>query len=187
MRCRNHRKGFSGIRGCQQHPHSRLLSGNSATSSERGTDTMECVNDSEFLDRFLRVERPGADKILAFYDSTVDAICRNGRYLYIPLSDHLCHRGDALFESISVCDGYVFSMEGHLERLKKGCASFMQIQPPCSWEDLGQGASVTAASAFFSAAELAASAYHPLSARRRACTSWPSDSRRPARNSMRKA
>lgn len=99
---------------------------------------MECVNDSEFLDRFLRVERPGADKILAFYDSTVDAICRNGRYLYIPLSDHLCHRGDALFESISVCDGYVFSMEGHLERLKKGCASFMQIQPPCSWEDLRQ-------------------------------------------------
>lgn len=66
---------------------------------------MECVNDSEFLDRFLRVERPGADKILAFYDSTVDAICRNGRYLYIPLSDHLCHRGDALLKaSVSAMD-----------------------------------------------------------------------------------
>lgn len=99
---------------------------------------MDSVSDNVFLKKFLEAERPGAERVLAFYDSTSDAICRNGRYLFIPLSDHLCHRGDALFESLCVSDGYIFALDGHLERLKKGSTSFMQLPPPCTWEQVKQ-------------------------------------------------
>ena len=68
---------------------------------------MPCLSREDFLARLLAAERPGAETILAFYDSTADAICRDGRCCFIPLSDHLCHRGDALFESVSVRGGIV--------------------------------------------------------------------------------
>ncbi|MBR5051363.1 MAG: aminotransferase class IV [Desulfovibrio sp.] len=97
---------------------------------------MPCLSREDFLARLLAADRPGAETILAFYDSTADAICRDGRCCFIPLSDHLCHRGDALFESVSVRGGIVYALDGHMERLRKGAESFMRLQPPCSWEDL---------------------------------------------------
>ena len=97
---------------------------------------MPCLSREDFLARLLAAERPGAETILAFYDSTADAICRDGRCCFIPLSDHLCHRGDALFESVSVREGIVYALDGHMDRLRKGAESFMRLQPPCSWEDL---------------------------------------------------
>ena len=97
---------------------------------------MPCLSREDFLARLLAAERPGAETILAFYDSTADAICRDGRCCFLPLSDHLCHRGDALFESVSVREGIVYALDGHMDRLRKGAESFMRLQPPCSWEDL---------------------------------------------------
>ena len=97
---------------------------------------MPCLSREDFLARLLAAERPGAETILAFYDSTADAVCRDGRCCFIPLSDHLCHRGDALFESISVRGGVVYALDGHMDRLRKGADSFMRLQPPCSWGEL---------------------------------------------------
>jgi branched-chain amino acid aminotransferase len=97
---------------------------------------MPCLSRDDFLARLLAAERPGAESILAFYDSTADALCRDGRCCFIPLIDHLCHRGDALFESISVRGGIVYALDGHMDRLRRGAESFMRLAPPCSWEDL---------------------------------------------------
>ena len=55
--------------------------------------------------------------------------------LLLPLDDHICHRGDGLFESISYRQGRLFSFDQHLNRLKDGAAA-LQITPPCSWDDL---------------------------------------------------
>lgn len=97
---------------------------------------MERMGDKEFLARLLATKRLGIEQVLAFYDSTVDAICTNGQYLLIPLIDHLCHRGDALFESITVREGVIYSLDGHLDRLRKGCDSAMQMTPPLDWDVL---------------------------------------------------
>ena len=97
---------------------------------------MDSVSDKEFLERLLATPRPGIEQVLAFYDSTVDAICVNGQYLLIPLIDHLCHRGDALFESVTVRDGVIFALDGHLDRLRAGCASAMRMEPPLDWDVL---------------------------------------------------
>lgn len=88
-----------------------------------------------FAQRLLQADRPGAEKILAFYDSRVDAICRDGRLLYIPLDDHLCHRGDGLFESFNFRDNKIFAFNDHLARLKRG-ADVLGLKPPHSWERL---------------------------------------------------
>ena len=90
---------------------------------------MPCLSREDFLARLLAAERPGAETILAFYDSTADAICRDGRCCFIPLSDHLCHRGDALFESVSVRGGIVYALDGHMERLRKIVLRIALLRP----------------------------------------------------------
>lgn len=72
------------------------------------------------MKRLAAAPLPGKDKILAFYDSRVNAFCRDGNLLLVPLSDHMCHRGDGLFESISCRNGRIFAIGEHLDRLSEG-------------------------------------------------------------------
>ena len=83
----------------------------------------------------MAAARPGADKILAFYDARVDAVCRDARCLLLPLDDHMCHRGDALFESLCYREGRIFALEEHLARLRDGSRA-LSLLPPCSWDEL---------------------------------------------------
>ncbi|MDE6735107.1 MAG: aminodeoxychorismate lyase, partial [Desulfovibrio sp.] len=61
---------------------------------------MEASDREAYLEALLAAPRPGAEKVLAFYDWRVGRIATDGRLLFVPLDDHLCHRGDGLFESI---------------------------------------------------------------------------------------
>lgn len=89
----------------------------------------------DFLQVLLAAERPGSDKILAFYDSRVNAICRDGKMMLLPLDDHLCHRGDGLFESINYRDNKIFGLEAHLDRMRSG-AKLIDLAPPFSFDDI---------------------------------------------------
>ena len=62
-------------------------------------------------------------------------ICTDASLLLLPLDDHICHRGDGLFESISYRQGRLFSFDQHLARLKDGAAA-LGITPPCPWDTL---------------------------------------------------
>lgn len=87
----------------------------------------------EFLEALLAAPRPGSGRVLAFYDSRAGLICQDGRLLFIPLDDHLCHRGDGLFESMAFREGRIFALKEHLARLRKG-AAFIGLEPPVPWE-----------------------------------------------------
>ncbi len=89
----------------------------------------------EYLERMLAVPRPGADNFLGFYDHRVGAMCRDPRLLLIPLDDHICHRGDGLFESICFRKGRIFALEAHLQRLRQG-AEALELTVPCSFKEL---------------------------------------------------
>lgn len=86
----------------------------------------------EFLEALLSAPRPGSERILAFYDSRANLICGDGRLLFIPLDDHLCHRGDGLFESMAFRGGKIFALGEHMARLKAG-AGFIGLEPPLPW------------------------------------------------------
>lgn len=98
---------------------------------------MEPSNPQAYLEALLAAPRPGADKVLAFFDQRVGLICKDGRLLLVPLDDHLCHRGDGLFESICCRERRVFALDAHLARLQEGAAA-LALQPPCPWEQLRQ-------------------------------------------------
>ncbi len=88
-----------------------------------------------YLERMLEAPRPGVENVLAFYDHRIGCICKDARLLLVPLDDHLCHRGDGIFESISYRFGHVFSLDAHLDRMRNSAAG-LKIAPPCSWEEL---------------------------------------------------
>ena len=88
-----------------------------------------------YLAALLAAPRPGTENVLAFYDHRVGHICTDASLVLLPLDDHICHRGDGLFESISYRQGRLFSFDQHLTRLKDGAAA-LKITPPCSWDEV---------------------------------------------------
>ena len=94
------------------------------------SSTSAPVLDSEaFRERLLAAARPGSEKILAFYDSRAGAVCRDPSLLLLPLDDHMCHRGDGLFESVHYRDRKIFGLGAHIGRLMSGAES-VGIKPP---------------------------------------------------------
>ncbi|MCR5813791.1 MAG: aminotransferase class IV [Desulfovibrio sp.] len=91
----------------------------------------------EYLQSMLALPRPGAENFLGFYDHRIGAMCRDARLLLIPLDDHLCHRGDGLFESICFRQGRIFGLEAHLQRMRQG-AEVLELTAPCPWEEMSR-------------------------------------------------
>lgn len=96
---------------------------------------METSDPRTYLEAMLSAPRPGADRVLAFYDHRVGRICTDARLLFVPLDDHLCHRGDGLFESICCRERRVFALDAHLARMREGAAA-LSLTPPCPWEEI---------------------------------------------------
>lgn len=92
-------------------------------------EPVRTADSKTFLDALLAAPRPGADKILAFYDHRAGCICADPRLLMIPLDDHMCHRGDGVFESICYRKGRIFALDAHLARMEDG-ARALGIEPP---------------------------------------------------------
>lgn len=80
------------------------------------------LDDKAFLEKLLAAPRPNSGKIRAFFDSRVCAINTNPALLLLPLDDHMCHRGDGLFESINYRERKIFALGSHLDRLASGLA-----------------------------------------------------------------
>ena len=96
---------------------------------------MDVLDANDYLTRLLAAPRPGAANTLAFLDYRAGAICKDPRLLLIPLDDHLCHRGDGVFESLAYRNRRVLLLDAHLERLRSS-ANALHLEPPCSWEEL---------------------------------------------------
>jgi branched-chain amino acid aminotransferase len=96
---------------------------------------MDVLNANDYLERLLAAPRPGSANILAFLDYRVGAICKDPKLLLIPLDDHLCHRGDGVFETVSYRSRRVLLLDAHLDRLRNS-ADALQLAPPCPWDEL---------------------------------------------------
>lgn len=96
---------------------------------------MHILEHEAYLKKLLSVTRPGIDKILAFYEHRVGAICKDPQLMIIPLDDHLCHRGDGVFESIVYRDRQILLLDSHLKRMINSTNS-LHLTPPCSWDEL---------------------------------------------------
>lgn len=85
--------------------------------------------------RLRSLERPGSTSILAFYEHRFGAICRDPRFMLVPLDDHLVHRGDGVFETIRFTERKVIHLDAHLKRLGTS-AEGLSLSLPCPLPDI---------------------------------------------------
>ena len=86
-------------------------------------------------ERLLELPRKGAANVTAFYEHRLGGICLDSRFLLVPLDDHMVHRGDAVFESLSFRDSRIIQLDAHIGRMQRS-SERLALEPPCSWDDV---------------------------------------------------
>ncbi|QJT09026.1 aminotransferase class IV [Oceanidesulfovibrio marinus] len=99
--------------------------------------TKDTLGREAYLERLLAAPHPGTDKVLAFYDHRVGAVCTDASLMLLPLDDHLVHRGDGVFETLKYIDGKLYQLEPHINRMKRSSKA-IYLDPPCSWDEVAE-------------------------------------------------
>ena len=76
-----------------------------------------------------QLPRAGAKNVTAFYEHRMGAICRDPHMLLVPLDDHLVHRGDGIFESLTFMQGRIAQLDAHLARMRHSAERLALIPP----------------------------------------------------------
>jgi branched-chain amino acid aminotransferase len=91
------------------------------------------------FDRFITLlpslRRPFHDQYFAMYSSVYGGIVTDPVLMQVPVDDHMVHRGDAVFETLSCVDGSLYNVAAHMERLE-GSANRIQLSLPLAIADL---------------------------------------------------
>ncbi len=93
------------------------------------------LDTSAWAEKLLTQPLVGTERVTAFYEHRMGAICRDPHLLLVPLNDHLVHRGDAVFESLAFLEGRIVQLDAHLRRLRHSSAA-LALKLPLSWEKL---------------------------------------------------
>jgi branched-chain amino acid aminotransferase len=97
---------------------------------------LKILDNQAYFDALLKVERPGAENFLAFYDHRLGAFTKDARLMLAPVDDHLFHRGDGVFEVMKYIDRRIYQLDEHLARLKHSAETVSLPLPDISWQDL---------------------------------------------------
>ncbi len=82
-----------------------------------------------------RWQKPWHSDYYAMYSSQWNAITTDPRLMWIPLDDHMVHRGDAVFEALKCVQGSLYNWTAHLRRLQDSAAR-IHLSLPFSAEEL---------------------------------------------------
>ncbi len=93
------------------------------------------LDTSAWAKKLFSLHPVGTENVTAFYEHRIGAICHDPHMLLVPLNDHLVHRGDGIFESLTFLDGRIVQLDAHLKRLQHS-ASVLNLMPPCPWNDI---------------------------------------------------
>ncbi|RME17065.1 MAG: peptidase [Bdellovibrio sp.] len=75
----------------------------------------------EELDHSLKTY-PQQSDYLAMYSSFFNGIVKDPRWMWVPIDDHLVHRGDGVFEAFKWVGGRPYLFDKHMDRLEFSCA-----------------------------------------------------------------
>lgn len=76
-------------------------------------------------------------KALVMYSSLRGAMVNDLRGMWVPVDDHLVHRGDGVFETLLFEGGGIYNLQAHLKRLQTSAAA-IGLELPLSLPDLEQ-------------------------------------------------
>jgi branched-subunit amino acid aminotransferase/4-amino-4-deoxychorismate lyase len=77
------------------------------------------------------MRRPYHDRYLAMYSSFLGGLVTDPALMFVPLDDHMTHRGDAVFEAFKCVGGSLYNLQAHLARLEHSMAE-VSLKPPVS-------------------------------------------------------
>ena len=66
---------------------------------------------------------------MAMYSSWLGGITKDPQVMFVPVDDHIVHRGDGVFEAAKCVDGRIYALRPHLERLVKSAARISLALP----------------------------------------------------------
>ncbi len=89
----------------------------------------------DYLAALLEAIRPGAEKVLSYYDHRVGLIGTDPRLMLMPWDDHIVHRGDGVFETAKFVDRKIYQLDAHLKRMRQS-AEAIHLTPPCGWDEV---------------------------------------------------
>lgn len=93
----------------------------------------EVVGRDEWIARLPKRDK----KLHAMYSSVTDCIVTDQSIMFVPVDDHMVHRGDGVFESFKCVNGNIYNLEDHLARLERSCSA-LDIKIPVSHEEMLQ-------------------------------------------------
>eukprot|EP01065_Artemidia_motanka_P018408 TRINITY_DN2171_c0_g1_i4.p1 TRINITY_DN2171_c0_g1~~TRINITY_DN2171_c0_g1_i4.p1 ORF type:complete len:339 (+),score=80.11 TRINITY_DN2171_c0_g1_i4:52-1068(+) len=84
--------------------------------------TVPVLNAEQWHAAALQLRRKlNKDRVMfAMYNSSLDAIVTDETLMSLPIDDHALVRGHALFDTCSVCNGRLYRLDVHLDRLFDG-------------------------------------------------------------------
>ncbi len=95
------------------------------------------ISGEEWALRVKNTPRKAENFVTAFYEHRIGAICTDARQLRVPFDDHLVHRGDGIFESLTIAEHKVLELDAHVARLERS-ANKLKITPPLPYPELRQ-------------------------------------------------
>lgn len=54
----------------------------------------------------------------AFYSSELGGIVTNPAFMLVHMDDHMVHRAHAVFDTVCICDGFLYMLDEHVSRFK---------------------------------------------------------------------
>ncbi len=96
---------------------------------------MKILSSAEVLSQLekLNVRRP----YKAMYSSLFGGIVTDPALMFVPIDDHIVHRGDGVFEALRVTPTQIYLLKPHLLRLQNS-AGKIGLKLPCSHDDLAK-------------------------------------------------
>lgn len=79
--------------------------------------------------------RPGAEKLLAFYNHSSDNIYDDPNQMLIPIDDHLVQRGNGVFENLSIMEYHILQLNEYIEHIVTSNKK-LKLSLPCSTSKL---------------------------------------------------
>lgn len=92
---------------------------------------------SEAIERIksTQANQKSKQQFLAMYSSIFGGITTDPAVMVIPMDDHMVHRGHGVFDTAAICDGYLYELDQHLDRIIRS-ASMAKIELPFDRESL---------------------------------------------------
>jgi branched-chain amino acid aminotransferase len=101
---------------------------------------MKILDDAAFLEGLKNFRNRPA--YMAMYSSLAGGITTNPELMFLPIDDHIVHRGDGVFEAFLCVDSAFYDIHAHIDRLERS-ANAIEMPLPFSKEKIIQCAQAT--------------------------------------------